>query len=57
MVVVGVLRTCAFRRVRGCSLILLYLVEFIFAWSACVGQDVDTSMFLRTVASPETLNG
>jgi hypothetical protein len=27
------------------------------AWSACVGRDVDTSMFLRTVASPETLNG
>jgi hypothetical protein len=25
--------------------------------SACVGRDVDTSMFLRTVASPETLNG
>jgi hypothetical protein len=27
------------------------------AWSAGVGRDVDTSMFLRTVASPETLNG
>jgi hypothetical protein len=27
------------------------------AWSACVGWDVDTSMFLRTVTSPETLNG
>jgi hypothetical protein len=29
----------------------------LIAWSACVGRDVDTSMFLRTVASPETLNG
>jgi len=29
----------------------------LIAWSACVGRDVDTSMFLRTVASPKTLNG
>jgi hypothetical protein len=27
------------------------------AWTCCLGWDVDTSLFLRTVASPETLNG
>jgi hypothetical protein len=27
------------------------------AWTCTLGWDVDTSMFLRTVASPETLNG
>ena len=27
------------------------------AWFACVGKDVDTSMFLKIVTSPETLNG
>jgi hypothetical protein len=31
---------------------------FRCSWSvSCVGWDVDTSMFIRTVASPETLNG
>jgi hypothetical protein len=38
------------------SIVVLGCNNFI-AWSACVGRDVDTSMFLRTVASPETLNG
>jgi hypothetical protein len=37
-------------------IVVLGCINFI-AWSACVGRDVDTSMFLRTVASPETLNG
>ena len=31
--------------------------KLLCAWSACVGWDIDTSMFLRTVANPETLNG
>jgi hypothetical protein len=31
--------------------------KLLCAWYACVGRDVDTSMFLRTVAIPETLNG
>ena len=30
--------------------------DHLIAWSACVRWDVDTSMFLRKVASPETLN-
>jgi hypothetical protein len=51
---------CHAPSVRGAIVLLIYVVlDFIqlVAWSACVGRDVDTSMFLRTVASPETLNG
>ena len=50
--------THAFRKGR---IVLLFHVVLDFiqlvAWSTCVGRDVDTSMLLRTVASPETLNG
>jgi hypothetical protein len=39
-------------------LIIVVLVgNRLVAWSAGVGRAVDTSMFLGTVASPETLNG
>ena len=37
-------------------IVVLGCINFI-AWSACVGRDVDTSMLLRTLANPETLNG
>jgi hypothetical protein len=35
----------------------LMIVLSLVGLFACVGRVVDTSMFLRTVASPETLNG
>ena len=38
------------------SIVVLGCNNFV-AWTVCVGRDVDTSMFLRTVAIPETLNG
>jgi hypothetical protein len=49
--------------VEGQNVVLPIVMSFklsnisTFSRSACVGRDVDTSMFLRTVASPETLNG
>jgi hypothetical protein len=52
--------SCHALSVRGAFVLLIYVVlDFgqLVAWSTCVGRDVDTSMFLRTVASPETLNG
>jgi hypothetical protein len=46
---------------KGRIVLLIYVVldcDQLVAWSVVVGEgDVDTSMFLRTVASPETLNG
>jgi hypothetical protein len=51
-------RIGAFCSGRGFSLIIIVLgCNHFISWSACVGWDVDTSMFLRTVASSETLNG
>jgi hypothetical protein len=49
----------AFRKGTTLFLFIYVLLDFIqpIAWSDGVGRDVDTSMFLRTVASPETLNG
>ena len=52
--------SCHAPSVREVFVLLIYVViDFIrlVAWSACVGWVVDTSMFLRTVTSPETLNG
>jgi hypothetical protein len=40
-----------------CVINVVFGRKLLFAWFACVEQDVDTSMFLRIVASPETLNG
>ena len=56
--VVGVL-SCAFRKGRHRAFFIYVILDFIqlVAWSDGVGRDVDTSMFLRIVASPETLNG
>jgi hypothetical protein len=52
------LRVCIFCSGHGISLIIVvHGCNHISAWSVGVGWDVDTSMFLRTVASPETLNG
>jgi hypothetical protein len=40
------------------ALIFIDVVDLVFwVWFACVEWDVDASLFLRTVASPETLNG
>jgi hypothetical protein len=47
----------AFRRGHICSSLFLVFVAIGWLLGLCVGWDVDTSMFLRTVASPETLNG
>ena len=51
---------CHAPSVRDVVILLIYVVldcNQLVAWSVCVGRDVNTSMFLRTVASPETLNG
>jgi len=40
------------------SLLIVALVGNSFvSWTARVGRDLDTSMLLRTIASPKTLNG
>jgi hypothetical protein len=51
---------CHVPSIKDIVVLLIYVVldcNQLVAWSACVGRDVDTSMFLRTVANPETLYG
>jgi hypothetical protein len=52
--------SCHAPSVREVIVLLIYVVLECLRLSCVVcgvGWDVDTSMFLRTVASPETLNG
>jgi hypothetical protein len=56
--VVGVLLSRAFHKGRKLFFLITSILVYSFSCLVCgVGRDVDTSMFIRTVASPETLNG